>query len=187
MEYDESKLLKERVPRMHPLASPNNKSRGNAGSDREVRTGDRVVHTLDGRSGLLDECLHDGDALVTWDDGVFGVVKWCNLYPELLPPAPPPAPQPPEPDYQQIMDKLNLLQPGEALVYHTGFLAYQRNRNKKLTQLGQLALDLQEQKYVLLFQRKIGDCMFDYIAVGCRQRSTFDQNEIKQEIADAIA
>ena len=69
MEYDELKLLKEREPRMHPLASPNNKSRGNAGSDREVRAGERVVHSLDGRSGVLDECLHDGDALVTWDDG----------------------------------------------------------------------------------------------------------------------
>lgn len=31
---------------------------------------------------MLDECLQDGDAYVTWDDGTFGTVKWNHLSPE---------------------------------------------------------------------------------------------------------
>ena len=29
--------------------------------------------------GTADEFLHDGDALVTWDDGTYGTVKWNSL------------------------------------------------------------------------------------------------------------
>jgi hypothetical protein len=38
-------------------------------------------YLIDGRTGTLDECLHDGDAFVTWDDGTFGTVRWYHLAP----------------------------------------------------------------------------------------------------------
>ena len=65
---------------MHPLAVPQ-ESRGNSGAWNEVKSGDHVIHLIDGRRGTLDECLHDGDAFVSWDDGTFGTVKWRNLAP----------------------------------------------------------------------------------------------------------
>lgn len=58
---------------MHPLAFPNNRS-----GAFDMRAGDRVVHS-DGRRGVADEFLHDGDALVTWDDGSYDTVKWNHL------------------------------------------------------------------------------------------------------------
>jgi hypothetical protein len=67
---------------MHPLAIKNS-SGGNSGAWNEVRAGDHVIYLIDGRKGTLDECLHDGDAFVTWDDGTFGVVKWHNLAPSI--------------------------------------------------------------------------------------------------------
>jgi hypothetical protein len=66
---------------MHPLARPGNKSGGNSGGPYEVRAGDKVYYDIDGRTGVLDECLQDGDALITWDDGTFGKVKWNHLSP----------------------------------------------------------------------------------------------------------
>lgn len=66
---------------MHPLAFPGNRSAGNVGGQNEVRSGARVRYVIDGRTGILDECLHDGDAYVTWDDGSFGEVKWHHLRP----------------------------------------------------------------------------------------------------------
>lgn len=182
---DETKLLKSR----HPLASANNKSRGNVGTVNEVKSGDRVIYTPDGRHGVLDECLHDGDALVTWDGGDYGMIKWCHLVPE-TPPPPPPPPPPPEIDYKALMAKLAMLQPGDVLVYYTGFLAKHRTNNRKLTALAKMALDLQRQRRVRLFQRKIGDGVFDYIAVGCYHLIASDlslSDQIKQEIADATA
>ena len=65
---------------MHPLAIKNSNG-GNSGSWNEVRDGERVIYLIDGRTGTLDECLHDGDAFVTWDDGKFETVKWYNLAP----------------------------------------------------------------------------------------------------------
>lgn len=69
---------------MHPLAFKGNVSGGNSGAWNEVHSGDRVVYLIDGRAGVLDECLHDGDALVSWDDGTCGEVRWRNLAPERL-------------------------------------------------------------------------------------------------------
>jgi hypothetical protein len=63
----------------HPFAFPGNKSGGNSGSAHEVHSGDRIVCCLTERRGTLDECLQDGDAYVTWDDGTFGTVKWNHL------------------------------------------------------------------------------------------------------------
>jgi len=65
---------------MHPLAFEN-KSGGNSGAWNEVKNGDHVIYLIDGRTGILDECLHDGDALVTWDNGEFGTVRWHHLAP----------------------------------------------------------------------------------------------------------
>lgn len=69
---------------MHPLAiqhTGRHKSGGNSGAWNEVHAGDRIIYLIDGRTGVLDECLHDGDSFVTWDDGTFGTVKWYNLAP----------------------------------------------------------------------------------------------------------
>jgi hypothetical protein len=65
---------------MHPLALKG-KSGGNSGAWNEVHSGDHVIYLIDGRTGVLDECLPDGDAFVTWDDGGFGTVKWHHLAP----------------------------------------------------------------------------------------------------------
>jgi chemotaxis protein histidine kinase CheA len=43
-----------------------------------MQAGDRVIH-IDGRRGVADEFLHDGDAFVSWDDGTFDTVKWNVL------------------------------------------------------------------------------------------------------------
>lgn len=59
---------------MHPYAFEDNKS-GALG----MKAGDRVRYTIDGRTGVADEFLHDGDAFVTWDDGTFGTVHWNHL------------------------------------------------------------------------------------------------------------
>lgn len=66
---------------VHPLAFPERRSGGNSGAWNEVRSGDHVIDLISGRTGTLDECLHDGDALVTWDDGTCGIVRWHNLAP----------------------------------------------------------------------------------------------------------
>lgn len=60
---------------MHPLAHP-----GRSGANG-MMAGDRVLHVLDGRIGIADEFLHDGETFVTWEDGTFGTVKWRNLRP----------------------------------------------------------------------------------------------------------
>lgn len=65
---------------VHPFALKN-KSGGNSGAWNEVKSGDHIIHLIDGCIGTLDECLHDGDAFVSWDDGTFGTVKWRNLAP----------------------------------------------------------------------------------------------------------
>jgi hypothetical protein len=46
-----------------------------------MQSGGRVIH-LDGRRGVADEFLSDGDALVSWDDGTFDTVRWNSIRPE---------------------------------------------------------------------------------------------------------
>ena len=65
----------------HPLAFPERRSGGNSGAWNEVHSGDKINCLITGRTGTLDECMHDGEAFVTWDDGTYGVVKWHNLAP----------------------------------------------------------------------------------------------------------
>lgn len=60
----------------HPFAFPGNRSGANG-----MKAGDRVIY-IDGRRGVVDEFLHDGDAFVTFDGGVFETVKWHGLRPE---------------------------------------------------------------------------------------------------------
>jgi hypothetical protein len=62
---------------MHPLAFPERKS-GACG----MKAGERVIYTIDGRHGVADEFLHDGEAFVSFDDGKFETVKWNHLIPE---------------------------------------------------------------------------------------------------------
>lgn len=61
---------------MHPLALTDKPT-----SARGMTAGDPVRYTIDGRTGVADEFLHDGDCFVTWDDGTFGCVKWNHLEP----------------------------------------------------------------------------------------------------------
>ena len=62
---------------MHPLAQQKYRSGANG-----MRAGDRIIYTIDGRHGVADEFLHDGDAFVTFDDGKYETVKWHHLCPE---------------------------------------------------------------------------------------------------------
>lgn len=62
---------------MHPLATKGHRNGANG-----MKAGDRVKYTIDGRVGVADEFLSDGDAFVTWDDGTFETVKWNHLVPE---------------------------------------------------------------------------------------------------------
>ena len=64
---------------MHPFAYEGNKSGANG-----MKAGDRVVYEIDGRHGVADEFLHDGDAFVTFDGGECATVKWNHLQPETL-------------------------------------------------------------------------------------------------------
>lgn len=59
---------------MHPFAQQHHRS-GACG----MKSGDRVVYTIDGRHGVADEFLHDGEAFVTFDDGSHETVKWNHL------------------------------------------------------------------------------------------------------------
>lgn len=61
---------------LHPLAIRNNRS-GACG----MRAGDHVRHALTGLTGIADEFLPDGDALVRWDDGSIGQPRWNLLQP----------------------------------------------------------------------------------------------------------
>jgi hypothetical protein len=60
----------------HPHSFPDNKS-----GAFTMSAGDIVKYDLDGRMCRLDECLHDGDAFVTWEDGSYATVQWNNLSP----------------------------------------------------------------------------------------------------------
>lgn len=62
---------------MYPLAQSHHRSGANG-----MKNGERVIYTLDGRHGVADEFLHDGDAFVSFDDGSFETVKWNHLTPE---------------------------------------------------------------------------------------------------------
>lgn len=67
---------------MHPFSFAHTRPNGgNSGAWNEVHAGDHVVYLIDGRKGILDECLHDGEALISWDDGGYGTVKWYHLAP----------------------------------------------------------------------------------------------------------
>lgn len=64
---------------MHPLAISGKRNGANG-----MKAGDRIVYLIDGRHGVADEFLHDGDAFVTFDDGSCEVVMWSHLRLEAL-------------------------------------------------------------------------------------------------------
>jgi hypothetical protein len=64
----------------HPYAIGPNAEPGGSGAF-DMQSGCRVIH-LDGRRGVADEFLSDGDALVSWDDGTFDTVRWNSIRPE---------------------------------------------------------------------------------------------------------
>lgn len=47
----------------------------------DMKAGDRVRYKIDGRTGVADEFLSDGDAFVVWDDDTIETVKWNHLEP----------------------------------------------------------------------------------------------------------
>lgn len=61
----------------HPAAWPGNRS-----GAFDLSSGDRFVYDIDGRHGWADEFLHDGEALVTFDDGEHATIKWNLMSPE---------------------------------------------------------------------------------------------------------
>jgi hypothetical protein len=58
----------------HPLALTDHPNGANG-----MKAGDHVRYTIDGRTGVADEFLPDGDAFITWDDGSYGTVHWNHL------------------------------------------------------------------------------------------------------------
>lgn len=60
----------------HPLAFKHTRNGAHG-----MSAGDRVRYMLNGRIGIADEFLSDGEALITWDDGSHGCVKWNLLMP----------------------------------------------------------------------------------------------------------
>ena len=68
------------LTKTHPYAFLGNKGGFTDGNGRMVVAGDCVEYRFENhRRGILDEALQDGDAFVTWDDGSYATVKWCNL------------------------------------------------------------------------------------------------------------
>ena len=64
---------------MHPSAFKSNRSGFEDRNGKQVKAGNTIIYSIDGRKGVLDEALQDGDAFVTWDDGRYGTVKWHHL------------------------------------------------------------------------------------------------------------
>jgi hypothetical protein len=62
---------------IHPLARPGNKS-----GAFQLNSGDRFVYDIDGRRGVADEFLQDGEAFVRFDDGTIDTIKWNHMSPE---------------------------------------------------------------------------------------------------------
>ena len=60
----------------HPLAWTGHHNGANG-----MMSGDRVRYAIDGREGVADEFLSDGEALVSFDDGSCETVKWHHLRP----------------------------------------------------------------------------------------------------------
>lgn len=61
----------------HPLAIQGDGETGFERNGHKFRAGDRI--TVEGKIGYLDEVMPDGDCLISWDDGSFGVEKWCAV------------------------------------------------------------------------------------------------------------
>lgn len=64
---------------MHPLAVPTDHRRNGA---LGMRTGQRIIYAPDGRCGVADEFLQDGEVYLTLDDGSHVATKWRFVSPE---------------------------------------------------------------------------------------------------------
>jgi N6-adenosine-specific RNA methylase IME4 len=51
-----------------------------SGTERQLMAGDRFVY-FDGRTGVANEFMQDGEADVIWDDGNHATIKWNHMYP----------------------------------------------------------------------------------------------------------
>lgn len=63
----------------HPHAFPDNKS-----GAKGMKAGDRFIYIIDGRHGICDEFLQDGDAFVTFDGGEVDTIKWHHMVAETV-------------------------------------------------------------------------------------------------------
>ena len=69
-------------------------------------------------------------------------------------------------DEVHIVDRLNALAPKEAVVYWTGFLAHDRKKHHRANEIADIAYGHYLAGRVDLVQRKLGQDVYDYIAVG---------------------
>lgn len=65
----------------HPFAFTDRKNGGTNKYGQRMSAGDRVRNPFNGKEGIADEFLQDGDTYITYDDGTFDTVKWHHLVP----------------------------------------------------------------------------------------------------------
>lgn len=65
----------------HPMAFPGGINGGTNKHGQRMSAGDRVRNPFNGKTGIADEFLQDGDTYITYDDGIFDNVKWYHLEP----------------------------------------------------------------------------------------------------------
>jgi hypothetical protein len=65
----------------HPLAFTGRRNGGTNKHGVSISAGDRIRNPFNGKCGIADEFLQDGDAYITYDDGTHDCVKWHNLEP----------------------------------------------------------------------------------------------------------
>jgi hypothetical protein len=69
--------------------------------------------------------------------------------------------------YALLYHKVQGLKSGEVCVYHSGFLAADRTISGQLDALAASVGLLADEKRIRLCQRRFGEMLYDYLAVGC--------------------
>lgn len=65
----------------HPFAIVGHRNGGTNKFGQTMEAGCRVRNPFNGKVGVADEFLQDGDAYISYDDGTFDTVKWYHLEP----------------------------------------------------------------------------------------------------------
>lgn len=66
----------------HPFAFTDHKNGGTNKHGQRMEAGCKVKNPFNGKTGIADEFLQDGDTYITYDDGTFDCVKWHHLEPD---------------------------------------------------------------------------------------------------------